>query len=186
MTIINKVAGQLAHITTYDPLTGEVTGFTPVGNIELGPISNISITGGTAGQALVTDGAGNLTFATVGGGSSYGDSNVTAYLEGNIATDIIPSTATQSLGSLANPWNELYVAGNTIYVEGIPLALGANDSLEFNNVPLLQSVGNTNISTTGNLQAAEITAAGNIIAETGYFFLGDGGLLSNVTGTGSY
>jgi hypothetical protein len=184
MTIINKVAGQLAHITTYDPVTGEVTGFTPVGNIVLGPVANISITGGTAGQALVSDGAGNLTFATVAG--DYGDANVAAYLAGNITTNIIPATPTQSLGSLANPWNELYVAGNTIFVAGVPLSLGPNTALEFNGVPLVAATGDTNIETTGNVQAAAVTADGNITANTGYFFIGDGGLLSNITGTGSY
>jgi hypothetical protein len=178
MTIINKVAGQLAHITTYDPLTGEVTGFTPVGNIELGPVANISITGGTAGQALVTDGAGNLTFATVG--SAYGNANVSTYLDGNITTNIVPATPTQSLGSLSNPWNELYVAGNTIFVAGVPLSLGPNTSLEFNGVPLVAATGDTNIDTTGNIQAAAVTAEGNITANTGFFFIGDGGLLANL------
>lgn len=31
---------------------------------DLGAISNITISGGTAGQSIVTDGAGNLSFAT--------------------------------------------------------------------------------------------------------------------------
>lgn len=31
----------------------------------LGPVANVKITGGTTGQALTTDGTGNLTFTTV-------------------------------------------------------------------------------------------------------------------------
>lgn len=31
----------------------------------LGPVSNVKIQGGTTGQALTTDGSGNLTFTTV-------------------------------------------------------------------------------------------------------------------------
>lgn len=39
-------------------------------NVSLGPIANIHITGGTTGQAIVTDGAGNLTFAAAGGSTA--------------------------------------------------------------------------------------------------------------------
>ena len=41
-------------------------------NVSLGPIANIHITGGTSGQAITTDGAGNLSFSTV---ASSGPSN---------------------------------------------------------------------------------------------------------------
>jgi hypothetical protein len=34
-------------------------------NVSLGPIANIHITGGTSGQAITTDGAGNLSFSAV-------------------------------------------------------------------------------------------------------------------------
>ena len=44
---------------------GDITAnnFTATGTSNLGPIGNVIITGGNAGQAIVTDGAGNLTFA---------------------------------------------------------------------------------------------------------------------------
>jgi hypothetical protein len=47
-------------------------------NVSLGAIGNIHITGGTSGQAITTDGAGNLSFSTV---ASSGPSNarVTGY-----------------------------------------------------------------------------------------------------------
>ena len=35
-------------------------------NVSLGPLANIHITGGTTGQAILTDGAGNLSFGTGG------------------------------------------------------------------------------------------------------------------------
>lgn len=38
------------------------------GTTNLGPVSNVTITGGTSGQVLSTDGAGNLSFTTVSGG----------------------------------------------------------------------------------------------------------------------
>ena len=47
-------------------------------NVSLGPIANIHISGGTSGQAITTDGTGNLSFST---GASSGPSNarVTGY-----------------------------------------------------------------------------------------------------------
>ena len=42
------------------------------GKTSLGSVSNVAITGGTAGQALITDGAGNLSFGTVASGSQLG------------------------------------------------------------------------------------------------------------------
>lgn len=35
------------------------------GTTDLGPVSNVTITGGTAGQVLTTDGSGVLSFSTV-------------------------------------------------------------------------------------------------------------------------
>lgn len=37
------------------------------GNTDLGSVSNVTITGGTSGQVLTTDGSGNLSFSAVTG-----------------------------------------------------------------------------------------------------------------------
>ena len=42
-------------------------------SVGLGEISNLHITGGSYGQVLTTDGAGNLSFANQGGGSTGGN-----------------------------------------------------------------------------------------------------------------
>lgn len=39
---------------------------TVTGTTTLGAVANVKITGGIAGQALTTDGTGNLTFSTQG------------------------------------------------------------------------------------------------------------------------
>jgi len=51
---------------------GDITtvNFTANGVSTLGPIGNVKITGGTNGQFITTDGAGNLTFADSSGGNS--------------------------------------------------------------------------------------------------------------------
>lgn len=38
------------------------------GTTDLGDVGNVSITGGSSGQVLTTDGAGNLSFSTVSSG----------------------------------------------------------------------------------------------------------------------
>jgi hypothetical protein len=66
---LNSIAG----FSTGDPAiqivqaNGDITtiNFTANGFSNLGPVSNVIITGGSDGQALITDGAGNLTFGTV-------------------------------------------------------------------------------------------------------------------------
>lgn len=37
------------------------------GTSNVGPIANLRVTGGNSGDTIVTDGAGNLSFATIGG-----------------------------------------------------------------------------------------------------------------------
>jgi hypothetical protein len=73
----------------------------------LGAVGNVRITGGTSGQKLTTDGAGNLTW-TNDANSSYGNSNVAAYLPtytGNVGAANIISAG--NLGVTANTltWN---------------------------------------------------------------------------------
>jgi hypothetical protein len=52
---------------TLDASSGNISGtnLSVTGNSNLGAVANVRITGGTSGQAIVTDGAGNLTFGNV-------------------------------------------------------------------------------------------------------------------------
>jgi hypothetical protein len=60
----------------------------------LNSIGNITITGGTAGQVLATDGAGNLSFITVStAGLSNGTSNIAVLNNGNITFSSISNIA---------------------------------------------------------------------------------------------
>jgi len=54
-------------ISTTGNVTANVATLTTIANIAVG---NVKITGGSSGQVLTTDGAGNLSFTTVSGGSS--------------------------------------------------------------------------------------------------------------------
>jgi hypothetical protein len=57
-------------ITTTNITANGVVNFISTSNVTLGTISNIHITGGSNGQVLTTDGAGNLTFADTASGNS--------------------------------------------------------------------------------------------------------------------
>lgn len=63
------------EISTIISTTGNVTptNLTVSGKTDLGPASNVTITGGSSGQVLTTDGSGNLSFTTPAsaGGSLY-------------------------------------------------------------------------------------------------------------------
>lgn len=51
--------------SSFDGTTATFSGnLTITGTTDLGAIANITISGGTSGQSIVTDGAGNLTFGT--------------------------------------------------------------------------------------------------------------------------
>jgi hypothetical protein len=59
--------------------TGTLTSLTVSGNVNLGSVTNLTITGGTSGQILSTDGNGTLSWVN-DANSSYGDSNVVTLL----------------------------------------------------------------------------------------------------------
>jgi hypothetical protein len=52
----------------YDMFSGARWNFSNASNVTLSSIANLHILGGTSGQVLSTDGAGNLSWATAGGG----------------------------------------------------------------------------------------------------------------------
>ncbi|MCK9445460.1 hypothetical protein M0Q50_01035 [bacterium] len=47
----------------------------------------------------------------------------------NISGSLIPSISGLSLGSETNPWSELWVSQNTIYIGGIPISISENGEL---------------------------------------------------------
>jgi len=59
-----------ANTNTANLTANGVVNFNSTSNVTLGTISNIHISGGTNGQVLTTDGAGNLTFADTASGNS--------------------------------------------------------------------------------------------------------------------
>ena len=72
----NVINGITAGNITLDATTGNatVTNLAVTAETSLGNVANVSITGGTNGQVLTTDGTGNLNFTTpsaASGGNIY-------------------------------------------------------------------------------------------------------------------
>ena len=83
----------------------------------------------------------NATFGT----SSYANANVVALLN-QFPGNIIPSSnVTYSLGSTTNWWKDLYLSNNTLYLNGVPLAI-VNGNLTLNNVQIPGTYSNANVS----------------------------------------
>ena len=98
------------------------------------PLSGISMTGGSDGQVLTTDGSGNISWADISpnavGNTGEIQFNVNGSLSSDpaihynttansldIAANIIPQISNvYDLGSSNNQWRDLYLSGNTIYL----------------------------------------------------------------------
>jgi len=136
----------------YDNTTGIFTYTPPVIPSDL---TDLSISDGTNGQILTTDGAGNFSFTTVGGVSntldgltdvtitSVADGEVLAYDSGTsswvnttssgvdlsaISQSIIPDTdVAYDLGSATNKFRDLYLSGSTIYLGNTSITTDAGN-----------------------------------------------------------
>jgi hypothetical protein len=86
------------------------------GNSNLGAISTVIITGGSNGQFITTDGAGNLRFTT--GTMNLGDNNFDFGIIGQITVNTIFEWLLNSIdvdnGTIISPVNLDYDAGTLI------------------------------------------------------------------------
>ena len=112
------------NITSVGSLTGltvsnasGVVNFITTSNVSLGAVANIKVTGGSANQYLQTDGAGNLTFATLNA-ASYQLQSVVAATISNIAlngTQTIDGISI-TVGQRVLVKNQTVTADNGIYL----------------------------------------------------------------------
>ena len=135
---LNSVAGFSVGETPANIIlaNGDITttNITTTGVSNLNSISNVKITGGTGGQVVSTDGAGNLSFVTISSsGLTNGTSNIQVLNNGNI---------TFSSGGNANI---MIVTGTGVNVAGT----------------LNTGTGNANV---GNLGTAQVLATANVTA----------------------
>jgi hypothetical protein len=158
--------------------TGTLTSLTVSGNVNLGSVNNLTITGGTSGQVLSTDGNGVLSWVN-DANSSYGDGNVVTLLSA-FGSNTITTTGlvTGDGGGLSNvPYANVTGTPTLGNVSAINLdgnvsnvlrgdgtfAADANSSYGDSNVAsLLGAFGSNSISTTGNITATRVQNDANL------------------------
>lgn len=159
----------------------DVANYLPVygGNIALNNANSNSITNSgniTTGNILAT----GFFFANGAPFSSYSNADVSAYLNGGFTSNIIPQgNATQSLGNATNQWKDLWLSGNTLYLNSIALTANANRYLVWD--------GNTvaTINNDGNLVVPGSLSVGNGIAANSALFSGNVGIGGNLNVLGN-
>lgn len=138
-----SISATTGNITTVNASNVSTSNLTANGDVTLGAIGNITITGGTANYVMTTDGLGNLSWSNVN------STNYAGYA-GNVVNASQPNIT--SLGNLTS----LVVTGNVGFVGGANISLGSSSNLEITggvNGYFLQTDG------TGNLTWA---ASGNV------------------------
>jgi hypothetical protein len=145
-----------------------ITTLTVGATANLGAVGNITITGGTVGQVLSTDGNGVLSWAS--DATTYGNSNVAAYLPtytGNIGGDVV--TANLFSGNGINLTN---IAGANVSgfvpnanVANTAFAVAAANVSGLGNIATINLDGNASNLLTGNgtyVAIPVVPAVGNI------------------------
>ncbi len=181
-----------AYLPTY---TGNISAgnLTVSTSANLGAVGNITITGGTSGDVLTTDGSGVLSWAaqTGGGGGGTGVAvgsvqEFTANGSGNTYTlSITPTNENQltvNIDGVLQLHSSYSVSGNVVTLSGTPVsgakveitnynsggAAGSNTQIQFNDSGnIAGSAALTFDKSSNTLNATNITSNGTPVATTG-------------------
>jgi hypothetical protein len=120
------------------------TNITTTGVSNLNAVGNVKISGGSSGQAIVTDGAGNLSFATIDFDTlANGNSNIFLYANSNIAFSMAGnSNVVIFTGTGANINGYANITGNATVGN-----IGTAQLLATANVTAPQLISNTTTGT---------------------------------------
>jgi hypothetical protein len=95
------------------------------GKIGLGSISNVQITGGTNGYTIITDGTGNLSFASLLGNSIQLGANAVGQLVSNAVTLTNTTNVTDAIALLNNILGKLTPAAPPNFPGNVATSVGA-------------------------------------------------------------
>jgi hypothetical protein len=108
-------------------------------------VSNVNAAGNVTGNYIL----GNVAFAT-GIPQLYGNSNVYALLNGSAANIVPLANVSYSLGNATNQWLDLWVSNSTIYMNSVPITLGAGNVLSVAGNAVITANSFGNIGFNGN------------------------------------
>ena len=171
----NVTAGNIATVGTANIGTANIGTLSVTGTSNLGPVGNVTITGGTSGYVLRTDGAGALSWIAINSaGISNGTSNVSIPIaNGNIEFSVAGNANVVTFtGTGANVNGYLSVSGN---VSGGNLSTTGAIAANTANISTFVTLGNTNIqwgtATTTAITAGQVIASVAVSGITGVEFL---------------
>jgi hypothetical protein len=145
------VVSNIGNVTPVNLTVSELT--------ELGPIGNVTITGGTSGQVLTTDGAGGLSFAD----NTTDSAAPMPYIIVSGESYVVPE-------NFQGLYSEAIEIDGTLEVDGILIEVGTsqnaapNEVYYDNNGTLTGNSGFTFLPSTGNLSLpGNVSITGDII-----------------------
>jgi hypothetical protein len=174
---LNSAAGFSVGETPSTVISGNgdisANNFSTTGVANLNAIGNVRISGGTNGQIIQTDGAGNLSFATLSPTSlTNGNSNVQVLANANI-----------TFSSTGNA-NIVVITGTGANVNGY---LTVNGNAQFNNANLGNLATANYINVSSNLTVTNLESNTNVnFTSAGNVSLGAVGNVKITGGTGGY
>jgi hypothetical protein len=175
------------------------------GTANLGNVSDVIIGGGANGQVLTTDGLGNLSWSTASGNGGNGTaivngtSNVLVDFNGNVNTSIngvsnilqVHSNGANLEGelNLGNGTGGSLIGANLISANYLAGTITTPSQPNITSIGTLNSLSVTSNANIGNLNAQDAIIIGNgtggnilgVDTITANYFIGDGGLLSNIS-----
>jgi len=183
---ILTVTGTGANIAGYLTVTGQSN---------LNAVGNVKITGGSSGQFLQTDGAGNLSFASISTSSIVnGTSNVSVALNGNItigaagnAAVVTVSGSGANINGTANVTGNAYVAnifaGGFFYSNGSAFTSDSANLVNGTSNVKTGASGNVTVSVAGNANVLTVTGTGIVAgnANIGNLSFSDSEISSTIT-----
>jgi hypothetical protein len=146
------------NVNTISNFSGTDLTIAPAGKVVLGLPSKVRITGGTSGQALVTDGAGNLSWATIAGAAGAAGIGYVLASTSSVAVGTGTKTFTTNLSAT----NSAFVIGSRVRVISTvtPTTYMEGTITAFATTTMTISVDDT--SGTGTLTSWKISIAGQI------------------------
>ena len=136
-------ANGVANVVNITQTGMTVTGNVNASRINLANIANLKVSGGTSGQLITTDGAGNLSFSSLSNGAAIESGTSNIRFGGTNGPVLI------SVGAIANVAN---ITNSGISVAGSVTALNVNATAMFSST----------ISTTGTVTAANMFVNANL------------------------
>ena len=198
MTIKNNQINSNFHQIAVTDVNGQVTAI-EAGGVVLADAANLTIGGGSNGQVLATDGAGNLSFTSNVANAGYAAvSNVAYSVSGaNVSGTVANATFATSAGSAtvsdsANAVTGANVSGQVANAASADVALsvaGANVSGTVSlatTANVANSVSRGNVSGAGNIgQLQFANAAGNLTSSDRYYIGANGTGALNISRDGA-